>query len=69
MKKTITFKLRMSELDYNIIKRKSEILDISIAEYLRQAGINKQVKGFKLSDINKPDQQIAGQLEITDCLK
>lgn len=66
MRKTITFKLRMSELDYNIIKRKSELLDISIAELLRQSAINKQVKGFRMSDIQKPEQQ--GQMEISNFL-
>ncbi len=66
MRKTITFKLRMSELDYNIIKRKSELLDISIAELLRQSAINKQVKGFRMSDIQKPEQQ--GKMEISNFL-
>lgn len=68
MRKTITFKLRMSELDYNIIKRKSELLDISIAELLRQSAINKQVKGFRMSDIQKPEQQVKGQMEISNFL-
>ena len=68
MRKTITFKLRMSELDYNIIKRKSELLDISIAELLRQSAINKQVKGFKMADIQKPEQQVKGQMEISNFL-
>ena len=32
MKKTKRFELVLSELDYKIIKKKAEILDISVAE-------------------------------------
>lgn len=68
MKKTITFKLRMSELDYNIIKRKAELLDISVAELLRKSATAKQVKGFRMADIQKPEQQVKGQMEISNFL-
>lgn len=66
MKKTKRFELVLSELDYKIIKKKAEILDISVAEYLRQAGTNKYVKGFKMSELN--DINIKGQMEISNFL-
>lgn len=68
MKKTKRFELVLSELDYNIIKRKAELLDISIAELLRQSATGKQVKGFRMSDIQKPEQQVKGQMEISNFL-
>lgn len=68
MKKTITFKLRMSEMDYKIISKKAELLDVSIAEYMRQTATNKQVKGFKLADLNLPETQCKGQMSIADMI-
>lgn len=66
MKKTKRFELVLSELDYKIIKKKAEILDISIAEYLRQTGTNKYVKGFKMSELN--DINIKGQITLDELL-
>ena len=66
MKKTKRFELVLSELDYKIIKKKAEILDISLAEYLRQAGTNKYVKGFKMSELN--DINIKGQITLDELL-
>lgn len=66
MKKTRRFELRLSENDYKIIARKAEILNISMGEYLRQAGINKQVKGYKKSDLDETVIRCKGQLTLKD---
>ena len=69
-KKNITLKFRLSEQDYRIINKKADLLNLSISEYLRLAGTSKQVKGFKMMDIQKldPKQQVKGQMEISNFL-
>ncbi len=66
MKRTKRFELRLSENEYKIISKKAEILNISIGEYLRQAGANKYVKGFKMSELN--DINIKGQITLDELL-
>lgn len=68
MKKTVVFNIRMSSRDYKIIAKKAELCDMNVSEYLRQAGTGKQVKGFKMSDLDIPETQCKGQLELADLL-
>lgn len=51
MNKERRINMRMSERDYEIIRKKAELLDMTISEYIRVSAVFKPVKGFKLSDI------------------
>ncbi len=68
MNKDKNLRIRMTQNDYKIIARKAELLDLTVSEYLRQAAIGKQVKGFKLADIQMPQEQCKGQMELSDLL-
>ena len=53
MKKDKNIIIRVSEKELAIISKKAELLDMSVSEYIRQASINKQVKGFKSVDVEE----------------
>lgn len=64
--KTKTVPIRMSEKDFAIISKKAELSDMTVSEYIRTTALNKQVAGFKMADINAPQEQLRGQLSISD---
>lgn len=68
MKKEKRIEIRVSELEYKIIQKKAEMLDTGISEYIRQAAVNKKVNGFKVADLNLPEEQCKGQLRFEDVL-
>lgn len=68
MNKDTILRTRISKTEAQIIKKKAELLNISVSEYIRQTCLNKHVKGFSTSDINKQDEQIKGQLNISDII-
>lgn len=51
MKKDKSVLIRVSEKELAIISKKADLLGLSVSEYVRQASINKQVKGFKSSEV------------------
>lgn len=68
MRKTKRFEIRLSEKDYKIVAKKAELSNMTMTEYVRQAVVNKQVKGFKLTDLNLPELQCEGQMNILDMI-
>ncbi len=68
MKKDIIYKLRMSETERKILKRKAELLNTTVADLLRQSALNKRVEGFRMSDLNLPEEQCRGQLNLLDMI-
>ena len=48
--------------------KKAELLDITMSEYVRQIALKKQVKGFKITDLNLPEEQCKGQLNLLDMI-
>lgn len=68
MKKTKRFEIRLTDTEYRIIEKKAEMLDMPMAEYIRQTSVNKKVVGFKLSDLNLPEEQCKGQLSLLDVI-
>lgn len=51
MKKDKSILIRVSEKDLAIISKKADLLGLSVSEYVRQASLNKQVKGFKSAEV------------------
>lgn len=69
MKKKKRFEIRLTDTDFKIIEKKAEILGMTMTDYIRQIAVNKQVKGFKLTDLNLPEAQCRGQMSIADIIK
>ena len=66
MKKDIIYKLRMSETEQKIFRKKAELLNTTVADLLRQSALNRRVDGFKMSDIGKEEEQCKGQMNLLD---
>lgn len=58
--------IRLNSKDYAVISRKAELCKMTISEYLREAGLNRKVAGFKLSDLDENHEPIKGQLTLED---
>ena len=68
MRKTRHLDIRLNDNEYKIINKKAELLGMTMSEYVRQIALNKQVKGFKMADLNLPETQCKGQMSITDMI-
>lgn len=68
MRKTRHLDIRLNNIEYKIISKKSELADMSMSEYVRQIALKKHVKGFKMADLNLPEEQCKGQLTLEDVL-
>ncbi len=68
MRKTRHLDIRLNDIEYKIISKKAELLDITMSEYVRQIALKKQVKGFKITDLNLPEEQCKGQLNLLDMI-
>ena len=68
MRKTRHLDIRLNDVEYKIISKKAELLDITMSEYVRQIALKKQVKGFKITDLNLPEEQCKGQLNLLDMI-
>lgn len=68
MKKDVIYKLRMSETERKILKRKAELLNTTVADLLRQSALNKRVEGFRMSDLNITEEQCKGQMSFADII-
>lgn len=62
--------IRLNDIDLAIIKKKAELLQMSVSEYLRTAGTQRKVDGFNKSIVcAQEDVQIDGQMSIQDFQK
>lgn len=68
MRKTRHLDIRLNDAEYKIISKKAELLDMTMSEYVRRIALSKQVKGFKMADINLPEIQCKGQMSLADML-
>lgn len=64
MRKTRHLDIRLNNIEYKIISKKSELTDMSMSEYVRQIALRKQVKGFRMADLNLPEEQCKGQMTL-----
>lgn len=69
MKKKKRFEIRLTDTDFKIIEKKAEILGMTMTDYIRQIAVNKQVRGFRLADLNLPETQCEGQMTLADIIK
>lgn len=69
MKKKKRFEIRLTDTDFKIIEKKAEILGMTMTDYIRQIAVNKQVRGFRLADLNLPETQCKGQMTLADIIK
>lgn len=60
--------IRLTEEDFKIITHKAELSEMNVSEYIRACACNKQVKGFKKSDVLKPNDVLPGQRSIEEYL-
>lgn len=66
-KKTKNIMVRMDDKEYGIIKKKAELSQMSVSEYIRTASTTMQVCGYPPEEMgNSQDGQIEGQMSIED---
>ena len=65
--KTKSVIVRMDDVEYGIIKKKAELSQMSISEYIRTACTIRQVHGYQPEEMDDlQGDQIEGQMSIED---
>lgn len=66
-KKTKSIIVRMDDMEYGIIKKKAELSQMSVSQYIRTASTAMHVDGYRPDERDDPyGGQIEGQMSIED---
>ena len=66
-KKTKRILVCMDNMEYEVIKKKAELSQMSISQYIRTASTTMQVPGYQPEEMDDPQEgQIEGQMSIED---